>query len=77
MIEREDVQEYTAKKQELQIIMEQLFAEMMEDFDLAAFLADPNGYTRAALSDAGRMILEMVRGEAESIGEEFAIKAEA
>jgi hypothetical protein len=75
MIERQDVIDYTASKQELQVIVETLFDEMMTEFNLTAFLADPRGYTRAFLALAAVNAIRAVAPEAYRLGQDLASKA--
>lgn len=77
MLEREDVLDYTKRKQELQVVAESLFDEMMADFDLAAFLADPRGYTRSFLATAAADSIRAVAPEAYQAGKALALKARA
>jgi len=75
MLERLDIEQYTASKQELQIVVETLFAELMERFDLVAFLAAPREYTRAVLAVGARDAIEAVVGDAYRTGQALALKA--
>ena len=75
MLERTDIQKFTADKQELQIVTEMLFEEMMQDFNLTAFLADPRAYTRAFLANSAGQALRAVLGDAQKLGEALADKA--
>lgn len=75
MLERQDVIDYTAKKQELQLILEQLFGEIMTSFNLEGFLADPRGYTRAFLVTGTVRAVESVVGDAMKAGQALAEKA--
>jgi hypothetical protein len=75
MLERANVEQYTASKQELQIVVETLFDEMMARFDLSAFLAAPRDYTRAVLAVGARDAIEAVAGDAYRIGQSLAVKS--
>ena len=76
MLEREDVERFTANKQELQLVAEVLFEDMMaSDFNLAAFLVDPRGYTRAFMAGAAGRALQAVLPEAFTLGDKLAEKA--
>ena len=75
MLERQDVIDYTAKKQELQLVVETLFADMLEGLDLAAFLANPREYTRAFLAIGAMVAIRAVVADANAAGEALAAKA--
>jgi hypothetical protein len=75
MLERQDVIDYTKSKQELQIVVETLFGEMVESFDIAAFLANPRGYTRAFLATGAAQSINAVVPDAYSAGRTLAAKA--
>jgi hypothetical protein len=75
MLEAADIVAYTAKKQELQLVAETLFDELMATFDLAAFLANPRGYTRAMLLSGAYKATQAIVGDAYAAGKELAGKA--
>lgn len=75
MLERQDIEQFTADKQELQLVVEVLFEDMMADFKLAAFLADPRGYTRAFMETAAARALKAVAPDAQKLGAGLASKA--
>jgi hypothetical protein len=75
VLERQDVIDYTAKKQELQLVVETLFADMLEGLDLAAFLANPQEYTRAFLAIGAMDAIRAVVADANAAGEALAAKA--
>lgn len=77
MLERSDIEKFTADKQELQLILEELFKEMMDEFNLAAFLVDPRGYTRAFLEEAVASSLSALVPDAWKLGTQLADKAGA
>lgn len=67
--------EYTKKKQALQFIIEELFLEAMDEFDLSGFLSDPRGYTRKFMATNAVGVVSAVMGDAYKIGKELAMKA--
>jgi hypothetical protein len=75
MLERNDIEEFTEKKQEIQLLLEILFGEMMQSFDLDKFLKDPRGYTKTFLLDAASKSLEAASSDAMKLGEQLAKKA--
>ena len=77
MLERQDIERFTAHKQELQVASEILFTEMMADFDLTAFLADPRGYTRAFMAKSAGDALRAVLPDAYRLGDQLGRKAGA
>lgn len=71
-LEREDFERFARTKQELQLAAEQLFQEMMDDdFDLAAFLANPREYTRAFIGRAVAGALGAVLPDAYAAGKKL------
>lgn len=77
MIEAADVSEYTERKQEMQLLVEELFREQLALFDLRAFLADPRGYTAAFLDVAVAQAIRAVAGDAYRLGQSFGRKVGA
>ncbi len=75
MLEAQDIVDYTTGKQDLQVIVEKLFDEMMAQFNLTAFLADPRGYTRAFLATGAVDAIRVVAADAYKLGEGLASKA--
>lgn len=75
MLEAQDIIDYTTGKQDLQVIVETLFDEMMGQFNLTAFLADPRGYARAFLATGAVNAIRAVAADAYKLGEDLASKA--
>lgn len=75
MLKREDVQEYTAKKQELQMVVELLFEEAMKEIDPAELFTDPAGYLKEFFIEEAAAIVKEIAPDAYAAGRKLAQKA--
>lgn len=77
MLERSDIEAYTAKKQELQVIVETLFSEMMGELNITEFLKNPRAYTRAFMATGAADVIKAVASDAYKVGQSLASKGYA